>query len=65
MVNKKKVLALNFTATINGIDFTYLGYYYSNANGTVQMLSFSSAQVFDDSKQEMEGLLNGLIEMDK
>jgi hypothetical protein len=64
-VNKKKVLALNFTATINDIDFTYMGYYYSNANGTVQLLSYTSSQLFETVHQDLENLLNGLVEIEK
>ena len=59
-VNNKKVLCLQMTATIQGIKFVYLGYYYSNENGTVQLLSYSSQKLFSESQAEMENFLNGL-----
>ena len=64
-VNNKKVLCLTFTGTIMGIKFVYFGYYYSNINGTVQLVSFSSLQYFDNIKKELENFLNGFVEIEK
>lgn len=65
IVNDKKMLCLKFQGTIKGIKFVYFGYYYSNAKGTVQLLSFSSRQYFDSLQKELESFLNGMVEIEK
>lgn len=61
-VNNQKVLCLKMEATAQGIPFTYLGYYYSNANGTVQLVAFTSQQFFRQLEKELETFLNGFVE---
>lgn len=63
MVNGLKVLCLQFKGTIKGIKFVYYGYYYSNANGTIQMIGYTSQQKFESLKSEIENFLNGLVEI--
>jgi hypothetical protein len=58
-VNNIKVLCMKFTGTISGIKFVYFGYYYSNSNGTVQFLTYTSEKMFDEAQTELESLLNG------
>jgi hypothetical protein len=65
IVNNIKVLCLKFQGTIKGIKFVYFGYYYSNSNGTVQLLSYSSEQYFDSIQKELENFLNGIVEIEK
>jgi len=61
IVNSTKVLCIQLKGTIQGIEFVYLGYYYSNKNGTVQLLAYTSKKLFDDSKKELEDFLNGFV----
>jgi len=63
IVNNKKILCLKFQGTIQGIKFVYFGYYYSNPNGTVQLLSYTSQQYFDSIQKELESFLNGFVEI--
>ena len=65
MVNNKKVMCLKFQGTIKGIVFVFQGYYYSNANGTVQLLAYTSDQLFNGIQKDLEALLNGLVEIEK
>ena len=65
IVNNKKVLCLIFKAAVKGIKLVYFGYYYSNSNGTIQLLSFSTQQYFDSVQNELENFLNGLVEIEK
>lgn len=65
IVNNKKMLCLKFEGTIQGIKFVYFGYYYSNADGTVQLVSYSSQQYFDSVQKELEFFLNGMVELEK
>jgi hypothetical protein len=63
IVNGLKVLLLQLNGTIQGIKFSYYGYYYSNTNGTVQILTYTSQSLLDSYKPESEKLLNGFVEI--
>lgn len=63
MVNGIKVLHLEMKGTIQGIKFTYFGYYYSNEKGTVQYITFTAQNLMDEFKEDVEELLNGLVEL--
>lgn len=63
IVNGIKVLMMQMAGTIQGIKFTYFGYYYSNENGSVQLLTYTGTSIFDKHKKEMELMLNGLVEL--
>ena len=63
IVNDNKILLLQMNGTIKGIKFTYYGYYYSNANGTVQFITYSSTKILESNKPKVEVLLNGLVEL--
>lgn len=62
-VNGLEVLMLQMSGTIQGIKFTYFGYYHSNPKGTVQFLGFTSHNMFEEYRLELESLLNGLTEI--
>jgi len=63
MVNGIKVLMLQMNGTIQGIRISYYGYYYSNPNGTIQLLCYTGESLMDNYMDDMELLLNGLIEL--
>ena len=65
IVNNKKVLCLQMRGTIRGIKFAYLGYYYSDKNGTSQFLTYTSEELFNDSQKDFEEFLNGIVVIDK
>jgi hypothetical protein len=62
-VNGLKVLCLQMNGTIKGIKFTYLGYYYSSASGTIQFLTYSTEELVKQNMFELESLLNGLTKL--
>ena len=62
-VNGLKVLLLHMNGTIQGIKFSYYGYYYSNSNGTVQFITYTSQNLLDGFKSKIEDLLNGIVEL--
>ncbi len=62
IVNGLKVLLLQMNGTMQGIKFSYYGYYFSNANGTLQFVTYTSQNLIDSFKPESEKLLNGLVE---
>tara|TARA_B100000963_G_scaffold350383_1_gene360574 strand:+ start:341 stop:967 length:627 start_codon:yes stop_codon:yes gene_type:complete len=61
-VNGSKVLLMQMNGTLQGIKVSYYGYYFSNNNGTLQFLTYTSQNVLKDYINEMEDLLNGLVE---
>ena len=63
-VNGLKVLCLQMNGTMQGIKASYYGYYFSNTNGTVQFLTYTSQNLLDSYRPEIENLLNGLAEID-
>lgn len=64
IVNGTKVLMMQMSGTVQGMKFSYYGYYYSNPRGTIQFLSYTGENLFETYKGEMELLLNGLVEVE-
>ena len=62
-VNGQKVLMMELSGTTQGIKFKYYAYYYSSKKGVVQLVTYSSLNLFEDYKKEMELMLNGLVEI--
>lgn len=62
-VNGIKVLMMKMSGTIQGIRFTYYGYYYSNDSGSLQFISYTGESLFKKYKTDIEKLLNGLVEL--
>ncbi len=61
-VNGIQVFLMQMSGTIQGIRFTYYGYYYSNANGTIQLLTYAGENLFPKFLGDMEEFLSGLVE---
>jgi hypothetical protein len=59
-VNGKNILCMVMKGTIEGIQFVYYGYYYAGKAGTIQLLTYTSQNLFAEYKSEMTELLNGL-----
>lgn len=62
-VNGKKILLVQMSGVTQGIKFTYYSYYYSSKNGVVQLVSYTSKNLFEKYKNDMELFLNGLTEL--
>lgn len=60
IVNGKKMLYLRMDGTAQGIAFTYMGYYYSDANGTTQFVTYTSQSLVSQYKAIAQEFLNGL-----
>lgn len=60
VVNDKKVLYMEISGTIKNIKFYYLGYYYSDASGSTQFVTYTSVNLVDKYKSEITDFLNGL-----
>lgn len=60
-VNGVQVLMMQMTGTIQGMRFTYYGYYFSSENGTIQLLTYTGESLFDDYFEAIEKFLNGFV----
>lgn len=60
-VNGVKLLAMQIEATVQEIQFTYFDYFWSGKAGTIQVLTYTSRNLFPQVKQDMEELLNGVV----
>lgn len=58
-----KVLLLQMNGTMQGIRFSYYGYYFSNSNGTVQFVTYTSTNLITSYLPKIELLLNGIVEL--
>ena len=61
IVNGTKTLLLQLDGTIQGIEFSYYGYYFSNSNGTLQFITYTSQSLLEEYRDECEKLLNGFV----
>lgn len=59
-VNGKKILHLQMRGTMNGVKFVYYGYYYSNENGTTQLVCYTGSNFLEEFKVDFDEFLNGM-----
>jgi len=62
-VNGIKVLMMQMSGTMQGIRFVYYGYYYSNSNGTIQLVTYTGENLLNDYLDDIELFVNGLVEL--
>ena len=63
-VNNIKILMMQMDGTLEGISIRYYGYYFSNSNGTAQLLTYTSQNLFEIYKNDINDLLNGMVELE-
>jgi hypothetical protein len=60
VVNDRKLLYMRMTATIQGMKFVYMGYYFSDDSGTTQLVAWTSRNLAQTNAPRIEAFLNGL-----
>lgn len=58
-VNGVEVALLRLEGTVEGVAFTYLGYYYGGDQGSIQVITYTGRNLFDEHRAAMEEFLNG------
>lgn len=58
-VNGENVIYMEMQGTIQGIELTYFGYYFSNAKGTTQLLAYTATNLTKKYRNEIDTFLNG------
>lgn len=59
MVNATPVRCLQIVGTMQSIGFKYFGYYYAGPAGTVQVITYTSTNLFDEFAGDFQALLDG------
>ena len=59
LVNGKQVKFIELTGIIQGINFVYNYYVYSDSKGSTQITLFTSKELYPEYKQEFTDFLNG------
>lgn len=59
LVNDKKVLLLQMQATMQGMKIVYRGYYFSDENGTTQLVTYTTQNLVAGYAADTEEFLNG------
>lgn len=59
MVNEHKVIYMEMEGTIQSIKFTYLGYYFSDASGSTQYLTYTGSNLVKKYRKNIDDFLNG------
>jgi hypothetical protein len=60
-VNGKEILCMRIAGTIKGVNFIYNGYYYAGKEGSIQFITYTSENLFQEYEPAMTELLNGLV----
>jgi dipeptidyl aminopeptidase/acylaminoacyl peptidase len=59
VVKGKELLCLKLAGTLQGTPFIYYGYYYGGSEGTLQVVTATASNIFDEFKQDFDDFLNG------
>ena len=59
-INGERMGFLEWRGVFNGFDVTYLGHFYSDAEGTVQVIGWTSSNIFEDRRGALERLASGI-----
>ena len=63
-VNGLELLMMQMAGTIQGTKFIYHGYYYFSPSGTVQLLTYTGENLFQQYEERIEDFLNGFVEVE-
>ena len=58
-VNGVEVALMRLEGSVEGVPFTYLGYYYGGDQGAIQVITYTGRNLFQEHRREMEEFLNG------
>lgn len=61
-VNGLQVLMMQMVGTLQGMKISYYGYYFSNENGTIQLLTYTGQNLQKHYQEEVDKFLNGFVQ---
>jgi hypothetical protein len=59
VVKGKELLCLKLTGTVQGTPYIYYGYYYGGSERSLQVVTYTASNLFDEFKQDFDDFLNG------
>jgi len=59
VVKGKELLCLKLTGTFQGTPYIYYGYYYGGSGRSLQVVTYTASNLFDEFKQDFDDFLNG------
>ena len=60
-INGNRFTFLEYSANIEEFDVTYLGLYYSDASGTLQIVGWSTSNIFGETRGKIERFASGFF----
>lgn len=60
VVNGQKIIYMQMDGTMEGVPFTYRGYYFSNDKGATQFITYTATSLVEKYAMDIEEFLNGL-----
>jgi len=61
VANGVKILAMHIEGTIQGISFTYYGYYWTGKAESLQVITYTGQNLFSEFESDFTKLLNGVV----
>jgi hypothetical protein len=61
VVNGVEMIAMQLSGSIQEVPFTYLGNYYGDKSGVIQVICFTVTPAFKDREQDCLNFINGLV----
>ena len=60
-INGNRFTFIEYSGSVNGFDVTYLGLFYSDASGTLQIVGWSTSNIFEDTRGKVERFASGFF----
>jgi hypothetical protein len=64
-INNIKVLHIEYSANVKGLDFEYIANLYLTSEGYSSISTYTYANKFEANKKEMENFVNGIVKAEK
>ena len=61
LINGVEVVLQEYEATLAGISYTFLGHYYSDSHGTIQVTAGTYSNLFEEHRDTLEKFVAGLV----
>jgi hypothetical protein len=60
VVNGTEMLYLRISGTMQGIALTYMGHYFTNSDGSIQVITFTSDNLLPEYQADLQEFISGL-----
>ena len=60
-VNGNRFTFIEYSASASGFDVTYLGFFYSDTSGTLQIVGWSTSNIFENTRGKVERFASGFF----